>query len=297
MTTVRIRPPYDLVRTLAPLRRGSGDPQLRLDGSVLWRACRTPLGAATVRLQPRPAAGEVAATVWGAGSAWALEQLPHLLGATDDPDEWTPTHSVLRELHRAHAPSPLTRTGLVLEALVPAVLEQKVTGVEAWRSWRELLRRHGEVAPGPHRLMLPPAPDRLAHLASWDWHLAGVEAKRALTIRTAALRAGRIEECAGLGSAAGRARLEALPGVGPWTSAEVAQRAWGDADAVSVGDYHLPALVGWVLAGRRTDDEGMLALLEAERPHRYRAIRLLELSGRGPARRGPRMSPRQYRSM
>ena len=297
VTTVRIRAPYDLLRTLGPLRRGAGDPQQRIEGTAVWRACRTPLGAATMRLQPRPAAGEVAATIWGPGSSWALDQLPQLLGAIDDPESWTPAHPVLRELHRTFTAGHLGNTALVLEALVPAVLEQKVTGAEAWRSWRELLRRHGEVAPGPLPLLLPPASDRLAQLASWDWHLAGVEANRARTIRSAALRAGRLEECVALSPALARSRLEALPGVGVWTSAEVAQRALGDADAVSVGDFHLPALVGWVLAGRRTDDAGMLRLLEAERPHRYRAIRLLECSGRRPPRHGPRQPARQYRGL
>lgn len=296
-TTVRIGAAYDLMRTVGTLRRGSGDPQMRVDASGVWRACRTPLGPATMQLVPRRAAGEVAANVWGAGAEWVLERLPDLLGATDRPDEWSPVHPFLRECVRAGPAPRLVRTGLVMEALVPSVLEQKVTGAEAWRSWRELLRRHGESAPGPMRLRLPPAPERLAALASWDWHLAGVEGKRSLTIRSAALRAGRLEECAELPPADARARLESLPGVGAWTSAEVAQRALGDADAVSVGDYHLPSLVGWTLAGRRTDDAGMLELLEAERPHRYRAVRLIELAGRQPPRHGPRMSPRQFRGM
>ena len=91
-------------------------------------------------------------------------------------------------------------------------------------------------------------------------------------------------------------RLRALPGIGQWTSAEVRQRACGDADAVSVGDYHLPAAVGWALAGRKVDDAGMLDLLAPYAGHRYRAARLVELSGVRPPRRGPRMSVRDYRS-
>jgi 3-methyladenine DNA glycosylase/8-oxoguanine DNA glycosylase len=223
--------------------------------------------------------------------------LPRLLGVHDTPNEWAPSHPVLQQLQRSARGLRVGSTGLVLEALVPAVLEQKVTGREAWRSWRELLWRHGEAAPGPARLRVPPAASRLATLPSWDWHLAGVEAKRSLTIRSAALRSARLEECGALPSDAARARLEALPGVGVWTSAEVAQRAFGDVDAVSVGDYHLPSLVGFALTGRRTDDEGMLALLEPERPHRYRAVRLLELAGVRPPRRAPRMAPRQFRRM
>ena len=294
---IKVPAPYDLGRTLAPQHRGGGDPQMRVDGSAIWRACRTPVGTATVRLAPCPSAGEVRASVWGAGGPWLLDHLPGLLGTDDAPDEWTPRHPVLRELNSRLRGVRLGRTGLVLEALVPSVLEQKVTSAEAWRSWRELLRRFGERAPGPLPLRLPPSPARLSALTSWEWHGAGIEQKRALTIRSAALRAARLEEGVTLGSAVMRKRLESLPGIGVWTSAEVAQRALGDPDAVSVGDYHLPGLVGLTLAGRRTDDEGMLELLEPERPYRYRATRLIELGGVRPARRGPRMPVRNYRQI
>ena len=89
-------------------------------------------------------------------------------------------------------------------------------------------------------------------------------------------------------------RLRSLPGIGPWTSAEVRQRACGDADAVSVGDYNLPAAVGWALAGRVVDDASMLELLAPYAGHRYRATRLVELSGAAPPRRGPRLPAREY---
>ncbi len=93
------------------------------------------------------------------------------------------------------------------------------------------------------------------------------------------------------------ARLRSLPGIGPWTSAEIRQRACGDADAVSVGDYHIPAMVGWTLAGEVTDDAGMLELLAPYVGQRYRATRLIELGGEQRPRRGPRMSIRDYRSI
>jgi 3-methyladenine DNA glycosylase/8-oxoguanine DNA glycosylase len=123
-----------------------------------------------------------------------------------------------------------------------------------------------------------------------------VEAVRARTIIAAARAAGRIEEIAAMAAADADRRLRALPGVGPWTSAEVRQRACGDADAVSVGDYHLPADVGWALAGQVVDDAGMLELLAPYAGHRYRATRLVELSGLRPPRRGPRMAVRDYRA-
>ena len=75
------------------------------------------------------------------------------------------------------------------------------------------------------------------------------------------------------------------------------QRACGDPDAVSVGDYHLPKAVGWTLAGERgTDDVGMLALLAPYEGQRYRVQRLIELGGSTPPRRGPRNPVRDYRT-
>jgi 3-methyladenine DNA glycosylase/8-oxoguanine DNA glycosylase len=64
-----------------------------------------------------------------------------------------------------------------------------------------------------------------------------------------------------------------------WTSAEVAQRVYGDADALSVGDFHLAGIVGWTLLGRAIDDAEMVDYLEPLRPHRYRAVRLLSAGG------------------
>lgn len=87
-----------------------------------------------------------------------------------------------------------------------------------------------------------------------------------------------------------RARLELVPGIGPWTSAETVQRSHGAVDAVTVGDLHLPGIVGWALAGDRdADDSVMLSLLEPYAGQRHRAVRLILLSGRTPARRAPRM--------
>ena len=151
----------------------------------------------------------------------------------------------------------------MLEALVPAVLEQKVLGKEARRAWRQLLHWHGLPAPGPAPAgmrVFPPAATWRS-IPSFDWHRAGVEAVRARTIAGAAFVAGRLEAAAATPGADFDRMLRSLPGIGPWTSAEVRQRACGDADAVSVGDYHLPTVVGWTLAGEPADDERMLELL------------------------------------
>jgi 3-methyladenine DNA glycosylase/8-oxoguanine DNA glycosylase len=131
---------------------------------------------------------------------------------------------------------------------------------------------------------------------SWEWHRAGVDQARSRTLVRAAGVAGRLEATLALAPAEAERRLRSVPGIGVWPAAEVRQRAHGDPDAVSVGDFHLSALVGWALVGERVDDDAMLELLEPYAGHRYRAVRLIELSGVRPPRRGPRLSPRDYRA-
>jgi hypothetical protein len=297
MLTREWRPPWpvDGRRTLSAHRRGSGDPafQITPDGAI-WKASHTPDGPGTLRI----AAGReiVEATAYGAGAEWLLDGLPELLGAGDDPGALDPGHPVLRDAVARQPGLRIGRTRRVFEALVPAVLEQKVLGAEAWRAWRYLLRRFGEPAPGRSLssaapgLRVPPPPAVWAEIPSWEWHRSGAEAVRARTIMNAARLASRLE------SRASDETLRSLPGVGIWTSAEIRQRALGDPDAVSVGDYHLPALVGWALAGTKVDDAGMLELLAPYAGQRYRVTRLLELSGNRPPRRGPRLAVRDYRA-
>ena len=260
----------DLPAVLGPMRRGPGDPTFRyVPGAGLWRATRTPAGPATTAIRVDAALGDVEARAWGPGAAWSLETLPDLLGESDDPAGFAPVHPVLRE---------------------------------AWRGFRTLLRRHGEPAPGPidqvpAGLRVPPAGRTWAGVPSWEWHQAGVDQARSRTVVVAAGSAGRLEALGGLEPDDAATRLRSLPGVGAWTAAEVAQRALGDADAVSVGDYHLSSLVGQALVGEPVDDDAMLELLEPYRGHRYRAVRLVELSGVRPERHGPRYAGRDYRAM
>ncbi|TDD30699.1 DNA-3-methyladenine glycosylase 2 family protein, partial [Nonomuraea terrae] len=225
-----------------------------------------------------------------------LETLPALLGADDDLSGFSLRHDLLAEVARRHPGLRIGRTGRVMEALVPAVLEQKVVGREAWRAWRWLLARYGEPAPGPAPagMRVVPEPAVWRQIPTWHWHRAGAEAVRARTIATAAWHAAKLEAAATTEEL--DRLLRALPGVGVWTSAEVRQRAFGDPDAVSVGDFHLAKLVGYALTGEKTDDEGMLRLLEPYAGHRHRATVLVWLSGRRPPARGPRMAARDYRS-
>jgi len=291
--------PVDLGATLGPLRRGTGDPAHRFDPTGrFWWACHTPDGPGTLAVA---ASGpSVTGEAWGAGAGWLLERLPQLLGADDD---WSGLDvSDVPVLHRVRRSRPglrLPSTGLVLDALVPAILEQKVTGEEARRSWRLLLRRYGTPAPGPaDGLRVPPTPDVLLAVPSWDWHRFGVEGRRQAAIRAAATVARRLEECVALPPAAALARLQVVPGVGIWTAAETAQRALGHPDAVSVGDYHLKNHVVHLFTGRaRGTDEEMVELLAPWAGQRQRVMRLVELAGIGAPRFGPRFAYTDIRAI
>ncbi|HEY4605829.1 MAG TPA: DNA-3-methyladenine glycosylase 2 family protein, partial [Blastococcus sp.] len=180
----------------------------------------------------------------------------------------------------------------------PAVLEQKVTVAEAHRVWRELLRLAGEPAPGPapDGMRVIPSARRILDVTDWQWHRCGLDGARRRALRAVASVASRLEPHDGCDSPTLQRRLTSVPGIGVWTAAEVVQRTLGDPDTVSVGDYHLKNIVGWSLAGRKTDDDGMLELLEPWRGHRQRVVRLLTAGGSRPPRRGPRTAPTNYRA-
>lgn len=285
--TLELRRPLDLASTLSPLVHGRGDRTAVVGRDGAWLALRTAAGPATLRLQP--GATSLRATAWGPGAEAALDEAPAIIGEADEPERLIAHHPVIANLLHRHQGLRLPRTGRVMLALVPAILEQKVTGPEAFGAYGALLHAHGEPAPGPNAaLRLPPDPAVLAELPYHAWHRFGVERRRADVIRRATQRAAWLEAAAD--SAELDARLRSLPGIGLWTSAEVRRVALGDPDAISVGDYHLPNIVAWALAGEaRADDERMLELLEPYRGQRGRVQRLLEVGRIVAPRRGPRM--------
>jgi 3-methyladenine DNA glycosylase/8-oxoguanine DNA glycosylase len=283
--------PLDLDLTLGIHAHGPTDPTTRREAGWLIRTTRTPEGLAAIALRVRE--GELQAEAWGPGADVALAGVPALTGLDDVPAPLDPGHRLVTELARHMPGLRIGRTGSVFEALMPAILEQKVTGTEAFNAYRALVLGYGEPAPGPYRLMVAPHAATIARLPYYAFHPLGVERRRADTLRYAAAHASRLEEAAHLPLEVAYRRMTALPGVGPWTAAEVALRALGDPDAVSVGDYHLPNLVSWALAGEpRADDARMLELLEPYRGQRARVVRLLEASGIRAPRYGPRMAPR-----
>ncbi len=305
--TIVLTAPLDLVSVAGLHFRGRGDPSGRVSARSLVRATRTPDGPATLLAEIRET--RVEAEAWGPGADHALAGLPALLGLDDDPSGFDPSlHRVVADLARRRPHLRLGWTGAIFESLLPAILEQKVTGGEAVTAFRGLIARHGEPAPGPlastHRLRLQPPPEALAALPYYAFHPLGVEQRRAEVIRRAsreAARLGRLADVAGTRrevGAAAAAALQEIPGIGPWTAAEVTLRALGDPDAVSVNDFHLKNLVAFSLAGEpRATDQRMLELLEPWRGHRARVVRLLELSGISAPRYGPRYAPPDRREM
>lgn len=259
-----------------------------------WRASRTPYGLGSLRITVN--ADQLQAEAWGPGAEWMLEGLPDLLGLDDDPTSFEPQHELLARLHRRYHGMRIGRTGLIWETLPHVILEQKVTGKEATRSWYSLVKTFGEDSPGPCELRIGPAPESIAGLDYYELHPHGVERKRAEIMINAARRAKRLEEAASMPVDQAYERLMAIRGIGIWTASLVLGEAIGDPDAIPIGDYHVKNTVSWALAGEpRGTDERMIELLEPYRGHRQRVVRLLHLGGVGAPKYGPRTIPRDIR--
>ncbi|MBP2436316.1 DNA-3-methyladenine glycosylase family protein [Microbacterium amylolyticum] len=298
-TDYRPRRALDLAATAGVFQRGPGDPAQRSHAGVIWRATRTPLGAATTALAQR-ADGRVSIACWGPGAEWAIAQAPALCGAEDQPDPFDAArHPLIDATYRRNRGLLIARTDLVLDAVAQAIIEQKVTLRQAFGAWRRLVTRFGSPAPGPvpFPLVVPPSASGWRRIPSWAWHAAGLEPPQARTLVQTATRADSLIRAINAAPPDGQdAILQSLRGIGAWTSAEVRTRAFGDPDAVAVGDFHLSHHVGYALTGSRTDDDGMLALLEPWRGQRQRVIRLILRSGATGPRRGPRLHIEDHRS-
>ncbi|MFI5931031.1 DNA-3-methyladenine glycosylase family protein [Actinoplanes sp. NPDC051494] len=285
---------YQFTRTLRSLLVVRHDPCGRLDGNHFRLTARTPDGPGSLQLDR--AGAELTATTHGPGAGWLAERADAIAGLRDDLGDFpglAAAHPLVARLAKTFAGVRYPATGLLFPRLIRAVLEQKVTGIEAHRAYRALVKHFGEPAPGPDGLLLPPDPEAVAATAYWVFHPFGVEQRRTQALLRGAAQAARLERCAD--SAEATRRLTAIPGIGPWTAAEVVRTTYGDPDAVSVGDFHIPNTVAWALAGEpRGTDARMLTLLEPFAGHRGRVCDLLAAGGITAPKFGPRMPIRSF---
>ncbi|WP_426996676.1 DNA-3-methyladenine glycosylase family protein [Pseudarthrobacter sp. N5] len=300
------RTTYSLSQTLGILMRGNSDPSISVRADGFWLAFTTPDGPASLQLSVSGAGCAVDALAWGPGAEAAIAGVPALLGARDDwsafdePAFHATLPRLVAEARRRNPAVRLPSTGRVVDSLVPTILEQKVTVIEARRGYRYLMYRHGTPAPGagtaaPAGLLVQPTPEQWLRIPSWEWHQAGVGPQRSATVMRVLRSAAALERLAGIPAAEAAMKMQTLSGIGVWTAAEVVQRTHGCPDSIAVGDYHLASYVGYALTGKKTDDAGMLALLEPWRGHRQRVVRLMGLSGFRKPAFGPRMTIQDHR--
>lgn len=289
----------DLGATVASLCGGAGDPSWRReqDGTHWW-CTQTPQGTGLLRLRARAALGLVEASAWGAGAQWLLDGVPDLLGHDDRPEGFRPLpeHPVLVRAWRSRPGWRVPRSRRVLDTFAFACVGQRVTGLEAVQGWRMLVLAHGERAPGAparpggpaHGMRAAPTGAAWRRVPSWEWLRAGVDQHRRGPLLAGAGAPHGLERTLGLAHPDADRALQSLPGVGRWTSAEVRQRAHGDPDAMSFGDYHVARDVSFALTGEVMGDDACAEVVACYEGHRYRVQRLLELAGARRPRRAPR---------
>ena len=277
-----------LRRVLAHYRFGSADPTTQLDHGQFWRATFTPDGPGTVHLDWRD--GHLRQSGFGDGADWLLAHVPALTGALDTGHTFTTGHPRILEAQRISPAVTFGASFTLYHDLLPVVLGQRITAGEAIRQWHQLVRLLGEPAPGPHpTLRLPPSAADLAGRPAWWFHPLGIETKRARALSEVARHSVHLHKWAELTPHDAAFRLRLLPGIGQWTVGSVMATAFGDPDAIAVGDYHLKNAVVHALTGRaRGSDEEMLELLEPYAGQRGRAVRLLLALGQRPPKFGPR---------
>jgi 3-methyladenine DNA glycosylase/8-oxoguanine DNA glycosylase len=280
--------PYDLGRSLMLADLGRQNPTLRRPTTnELMRAQWTPEGPASFHVCVRHDDGAVEAEAWGPGHVWVLDQLAAHLGLDDHPP---PFAGKLGRVQRLLPGVRLGRTLDVFELLVGVVIRQRVAWRDAVATQLAMLRAHAQPAPGPFELRLPLSAAQWCGLTTADLAGFGLERKRARTALGVAARADRIRGWTALPDEQFVAKIQAFPGVGPWTCAMVQGQGLGNPDAVPLGDDALPSMISWFFADEpRADDNRMLELLEPYAGQRFRAIHLLWAAGVQAPRRGPKI--------
>lgn len=286
--------PLNWRRTTNIFGMGRTDPTARQLPEGYVRALHTPEGMATVALSQDAAGLRVQG--WGPGARWAVQRAPDLVGARDDPAAFAPEDPRVAELVRRFPGLRIGNTATVYELLVPVLCGQLIATREATAAWIGIVREFGHPAPGPYDLGLPPTPREMLRIPEFAFRKVGLMRRFAETLLRCCAVIKRLEEARQMPLEDALRRLQAVPGVGPWTAGHLAQAALGHADAVVIGDWHLPNTVSLFFGGPdRSDDARMLELLEPFRPHRGRVTRLILATGLSAPRRGPRIAPTSMR--
>lgn len=285
--SLRITEPFDLRGTVRTTDVG------RWADGTWWWAAWGPQGSSTIAV--RRTGDGVTAEAWGPDADGLLHRLPGLVGVESPTGIRHPGSPAEPYLVRARG-LRLGATGDLHEPLVTAILGQVVTTAEAGRSLRSLRHRFGAPAPGPvDGLYAVPTPTVLADLRYEDLHASGIERRRASILIETARRWNRIAPLVDRAPSEARDGLEAIRGIGAWSSAHAVGAAMGAPDEIPVGDFHLPHQVAWALAREdRADDDRMLELLEPYRPHRRFVLVAIVQAGVHAPRYGPRTALRTH---
>lgn len=290
--------PLNLRWTLRLMTLWGATTWLKVDDSGAWYARRTPDGPGTVHIRHK--GDHLLVDGFGDGAERVLDGVPALCGLDDaGVDAIEPVHPFIAEQKKRMRGLRQGRTGDVFPRLVVAGLAQKVTKANSGPVAKRIAWQWGEQAPGPREdLRLLPAPRDLAGRPYYAFHQLGIERHRADLVKRIADRASALQRAAKMPPREGRAHLEKLRGIGPWTSGVVMGGPLGDPDAVPIGDYHLPNWVAWNLAGEaRADDARMMELLAPYAGRRGQVARMVKGSGSGAPRYGPKRAAIDVRKM
>jgi len=276
---------------VSAFRIGAHDPTIDISDDELWRTTWTPDGPGTIRITNWKTTAPTCET-FGDGATWLESRAIDLLGANDHIPVIDAAHEQVASAQKKYGQLQLGRSNTPYHELLHAVLAQRVTSIEAMRQWRDLVHQYGQPAPGPHStLRTPPSPTVLASLPYYAFHKFGVERKRADTLIAVAKHFDFLSRLSENSSSPHDLtnQLQSIPGIGVWTAAVAGGLAFGDPDALLIGDFHVKNTVAYALTGRiRGTDEEMVATLEPYRGQRHRVVRWLQLDGARAPARGPR---------
>lgn len=268
--------------TLRPLQLGSFDPTIRIGPSALVAVHRD--FVIDLRWTIHQGETQYRATFDGQPPD-PLQVLTGLIGSHDTRQPSPTDHPVLVRATNRHRHLRIAASGLIFIESVKAVLGQRITGHEAALQWARLVRATSAPIPSyeAYGLYALPEPAALANLSIGDFHRIGVEERRARTIRQLADLAMRGKLCDVTSAELLAIRTAHVVGFGPWSIAVAAGNAFGDTDALPVGDFHLKNTVAWALTNRpRGSDEEMLSLLEPYAGWRWWVTRCLSFDHLAP---------------